>query len=162
MLNSWCHGAPATLIYLSNLYRRQDISQKIPQELRLSAKEAMKRGAHLIYSQGLLRKGVGLCHGIGGSVFALLSVSRAFAAASHSEEEEDLSQQQSMQYLHQATHLALVATYWQDLTRNGEMKLPDHPWSLYEGLAGMCAAWAAVVERVLGGHWSGMPGYELD
>jgi hypothetical protein len=122
----------------------------------------MKRGAHLIYSQGLLRKGVGLCHGIGGSVFALLSVSRAFAAASRTEAEEDLAPQQSMKYLRQAAHLALVATHWQELTRKGEIKLPDHPWSLYEGLAGICAAWAAVVEKVSGGDWSGMPGYELD
>ena len=61
-----------------------------------------------------------------------------------------------------------------------EMKTPDRPWSLYEGSAGMCCAWAEVYDRLSTTgrnlsssgdepegtrlHWarsrSGMPGFD--
>jgi len=53
-----------------------------------------------------------------------------------------------------------LATTYPSLTNNGEMRVPDHPWSLYEGVAGMCCVWGAVLRKLAakdGG--SGMPGY---
>ena len=101
-----------------------------------------------MYAEGLLRKGVGLCHGVGGSIFALL------AAA-------DMLDGADAQYLRHAAHLATLGADWQHLTQTGEMAMPDHRWSLYEGLAGMCCAWAAVARRLEGrlGGETGMAGY---
>ena len=114
---------------------------------------AIRSGATLIYKCGLLRKGVGLCHGIAGSVYALLSASVVL----------DTSESSNRQFFIQAVHLAHLATFHRRMTRSKEMRLPDHPWSIYEGLAGMCCAWAEVLHH-LGSQGtplsSGMPGYD--
>ena len=107
-----------------------------------------------MYNKGLLRKGVGICHGIAGTVYALLAVSDAME-----------SPQLKDKYLLQAIHMADIATGYESLTKQGEMSTPDHRWSLYEGVAGMCCAWAAVLRRLEGigdAHndtTAGMPGY---
>jgi hypothetical protein len=56
-----------------------------------------------------------------------------------------------------------LATAYQSLTGKGEMRIPDSPWSLYEGVAGMCCAWGAVLHKLgtqgTGNLGIGMPGY---
>lgn len=57
-------------------------------------------------------------------------------------------------YFLRAIHLAQLTTTYETLTHKGEMRTPDRPYSLYEGIAGMCCAWAEVLRRldgVLGG-----------
>lgn len=148
----WCHGAPAVLILLSTLLRRADASEivgaAVSADLRVALREGLERGAELVHTRGLLRKGVGLCHGVGGSVFALLAAADALDEAG------------GRRWLCAATHLALLATEWRQLTEAGEMNVPDHRWSLYEGATGMCCAWAAVLVRVFGGEPQGMVGYD--
>jgi len=107
-------------------------------------KEAVGRAADITYRRGLLRKGVGLCHGIAGNVFALLAA--ADVLDDHDGKEE------------RALHLATLATQWEVYTHSGKMRLPDAPWSLFEGLAGMCCAWQAVLDRRE--RRVGMPGYD--
>jgi hypothetical protein len=118
---------------------------------------ALGRAANLVYSRGFLRKGVGLCHGVSGSVFALLAAAKAFSADSTSSESasEDVTI-----CIRRATHLAVLALDWRRLTEDGEMRQPDRPCSLYEGLAGMCAAWAATIQVLAGTPARGMPGYD--
>ncbi|KAF9004573.1 hypothetical protein BDQ17DRAFT_1241177 [Cyathus striatus] len=153
-LIQWCHGAPGILILLATLIRR---SKEADHEFWLSSTfedkvhASISHGASIVYHHGLLRKGVGLCHGIAGSVFALL------AAADASKETEN------HKYLSRALHLAHLATQHHAFTSEGSMRVPDHPWSLYEGMAGMCSAWGEVVSRmkVTGPRrCSGMPGYD--
>lgn len=73
------------------------------------------------------------------------------------------SPQLKKKYFLQAMHLADIAIGYESLTKDGEMSTPDHRWSLYEGVAGMCCAWAAVLRRLDGGGdddiVAGMPGY---
>ena len=117
---------------------------------------SLRRGADIIYERGLLRKGVGLCHGVGGSVYALLAASDA------------LDSPTDTPYLKKAIHLAYLATFNDNFVAEGAMNIPDNPWSLYEGLAGMCCAWADVLARIAGPGYvkreaasgSGMPGYD--
>ena len=115
---------------------------------------AMQRGGELVYTHGLLRKGVGLCHGVAGSVYALLAIS------------DTLDSDTSTCWLSRAVHLAHLATEYSVLERKGEMRVPDDPYSLYEGVAGMCCAWAEVLLRLgVKGRGtrkrkSGMPGYD--
>ena len=91
-----------------------------------------------------------------GSVYALLAVSEVLDAVPSNT--SDPSAQAD--YLSRAIHLAHLATKYESLTAGGEMSTPDHPWSLYEGVAGMCCAWIMVL-RKLGGDYTGggMPGY---
>ena len=58
-----------------------------------------------------------------------------------------------------AAHLALLACGYEERTRCGEMGVPDRPYSLYEGVAGMCAAWADVVCVLDGKVVGGMVGF---
>lgn len=69
---------------------------------------------------------------------------------------------------YQAVHLAVLGSSWQGMTRKGELRRPDAPYSLYEGLSGLCSAYAAILERTTpDGEWRGpgsvfrgMPGYD--
>ncbi|KAJ7856663.1 hypothetical protein B0H14DRAFT_2352633, partial [Mycena olivaceomarginata] len=115
---------------------------------------SVQAGAALVYRHRLLSKGVGLCHGVAGSVFALLSVS-----------DSNATQPSEDNYLVRAVHLAQLAASHETLTARGEMGVPDHPWSLYEGMAGMCCAWAEVLRRLTlkqarPCERSGMPGFD--
>jgi hypothetical protein len=115
----------------------------------------MQAGADLVYRKGFLRKGVGLCHGVGGSVYALLAVSEILDPSG------DFDQTDS--YLLRATELAHLATTYQSLTNSGEMSTPDRPWSLYEGVAGICCAWGTVLHKLRvessGNNKTRMPAY---
>ncbi|CAL1710767.1 unnamed protein product [Somion occarium] len=185
-LIQWCHGATGTLILLSTLLRKfssQSTSATtsssthrslgVPETLVSSARKALASGGDLVYTHGLLRKGVGLCHGVAGSVFALLAVSDALSSPISPGPTPSTQGQHAVvidQYFFYAIHLSQLALSYETLTQRGDMRVPDRPYSLYEGLAGMCCAWAEVVkrlDRVLQGQahrntimGSGMPGYD--
>jgi hypothetical protein len=154
----WCHGAPAIVILLASLLTRDDVSTYICPERRQNITAALDIGSALIYERGFLRKGVGLCHGAGGSIFALISASHAYSTSASSTG-SDTSGKASL-CLRQTTHLALLAVDWKKLASDGAMTQPDRPWSLYKRLAGMCAAWAAVIQALDGENIGGMPGYD--
>lgn len=113
-----------------------------------------------MYERGLLRKGVGLCHGVSGSVYALLAVSDVLDTRNNTNRDE--SPESCTTWFMRAAHLAQLATAYEKLTSKGEMRVPDRPYSLYEGAAGMCCAWAEVLRRITGmeGSGRGMPGYD--
>ncbi|KAF8908178.1 hypothetical protein CPB84DRAFT_1674366 [Gymnopilus junonius] len=138
-LIQWCHGAPAMIILLSTALRIfQDYQQKLTatNSLERRIRRSIESGASLTYKNGLLRKGVGLCHGVAGSVYALVAASDALDTSSKKE------------FFTKAAHLAFLGTLHEDMTSSGEMSVPDHPLSLYEGLAGACCAWAEVLCRM--------------
>ncbi|KAJ7198809.1 hypothetical protein GGX14DRAFT_468927 [Mycena pura] len=166
-LVQWCHGASGILIFLTTLLRLVSSASAAAPLLRpLIA--SVQAGAGLVYRHGLLRKGLGLCHGVAGSVFALVAVSdvldRAGPGAATSGKEAEGS---GDYYLARAAHLARLAVTHDAC---GDMRVPDHPFSLYEGRAGMCAAWAAVLARLAARNGanreqvhfdrSGMPGFD--
>ena len=66
------------------------------------------------------------------------------------------------EHIMRATHLAQLAASYEKLTTNGEMSIPDRPYSLYEGAAGMCCAWGEVLRRIDGreGAGRGMPAFD--
>jgi hypothetical protein len=88
-------------------------------------------------------------------VYALLAVSEALDYSGDNN--------QTHPYLFRATELAHLATTYQSLTERGEMLTPDHPWSLFEGMAGMCCAWGAILRKLGMADTDnliiGMPGY---
>ncbi|GBF88577.1 hypothetical protein Rsub_01292 [Raphidocelis subcapitata] len=130
-LVQWCHGAPGLIPTM------------------IKAEEALGGGRYLaaaeeaaraVWARGLLRKGVGLCHGISGNGYALLSLWRATG--------ED-------RYLRMAQAYALFAAErWQSELYD----TPDRPASLYEGLAGAVNFWLDVATDPRHSRW---PGAEL-
>ncbi|RDB29807.1 LanC-like protein 3 [Hypsizygus marmoreus] len=153
-LVQWCHGATGILILLSAILRQSN-HHPLRNSLHAKAATALHRGARLVYQHGLLRKGVGLCHGIAGSVYALLAASDAFDIL------DDFTEHRAERYRLKALHLAHLATDHEVLTTNGEMKVPDRPWSLYEGMAGMCCAWMEILCRMSDEERRvGMPGFD--
>jgi len=105
----------------------------------------------VVYQRGFLRKGVGICHGVAGSVYALLAASDA----------DDVNCEELFL---KAVHLAGLATFHEDLTASKEMGTPDNPWSLFEGLAGTCCVWAEILSRLnsatFGRTSSGFPAFD--
>ena len=109
-LVQWCHGAPGHVLLLVKA------AEVLDEPLYL---ERAKRIAdHVIWPRGLLRKGVGLCHGIAGNAYAFLALAK-----------------------HDASFIA-KARYFADFGLRSLRELehvPDRPYSLFEGLGGLCA-----------------------
>ncbi|KAF8218307.1 hypothetical protein K438DRAFT_1914254 [Mycena galopus ATCC 62051] len=168
-LVQWCHGATGTLLLLCTVLRCATPTSAAPLLGKVIA--SVQASAALVYRHGLLSKGVGLCHGVGGSVFALLAVSDVLDPARNQQTKPSKSKSngntnsqvnEDNYYLVRAVHLAQLAA---SPETRGQMGVPDHPWSLYEGMAGMCCAWAEVLRRVTLKQGrpcerSGMPGFD--
>ncbi|CAL8470922.1 g10464 [Coccomyxa elongata] len=125
----WCHGATGFLPLVAKL-QKQDSNDLLAQ--------ASRSCADVIWTRGLLTKGVGLCHGISGNGYALLSAFRYTG---------------DERYLRRAVQFgSSMADHWQEL-----LKVPDRPLSLYEGLGGAICFWADLWEP----SQARFPGYEL-
>jgi hypothetical protein len=149
------------------LAQRPNSHLPIDEQTKAKIASSLHRGASLVYRHGFLRKGLGICHGVAGSVYALLAAGDVSNEIQLRLSERETTQ--SLDYLSAAVHLCVLATRVDELVEEREMRVPDGPWSLYEGRAGMCCAWAEVLCRMeaeMGGEavldrrkmW-GMPGY---
>ena len=109
-LVQWCHGAPALSLLCSSLYAVTRDRQWL---------QAALECAEVVWQRGLLKKGVGLCHGISGNGYCFLTLYQLT--------------RDSVQ-LHRAYHFAHFAMSDHHAQL---MKQPDQPYSLYNGLAGL-------------------------
>ncbi|KAK0450411.1 lanthionine synthetase C-like protein [Desarmillaria tabescens] len=158
-LVQWCHGAIGIVMLLSTVLKlsSQNLQEfRLPVHLLNKATVSIRKGASLVYRHGFLRKGVGLCHGVGGSIYALLSTSDALALVPGDSDHKH----NSLYYFQRAVHLAYLSTSYEKLTEDGEMGVPDRPGSLYEGLAGMCCAWGEIARRTAAIDVEGKAGSE--
>lgn len=105
----WCHGAPGAIFFLLKAYGIFKDEKYL---------NASKRAADLVWQSGLLRKGPGLCHGVTGNGYIFLMLFKIT---------------KDERYLYRAEKFARFLT---DSSFKREAKKPDHPFSLYEGLAG--------------------------
>ncbi|KAF8066986.1 lanthionine synthetase C-like protein [Lyophyllum atratum] len=158
-LIQWCHGASGICVFLCTTLRRDTPRISLEKALRRRVVQAVYEGARIVYRHGLLKKGIGICHGVAGSVYALLAAARVLDDKKTGDVDDDKMTLKSG-YLHKAVHLAQLATQYQELTASGKMKRPDAPWSLYEGAAGMCCAWSEVLCRMEDVRVSGIPGFD--
>ncbi|PFH51631.1 hypothetical protein AMATHDRAFT_142153 [Amanita thiersii Skay4041] len=145
-LVQWCHGAPGIMMLLSRvlqIVKRQQGPSVVDEEMKTKIARALHRAAKLVYRQGLLRKGVGLCHGTAGSIYALLA---AYDVTGDIQEHISRDEASDMRdTLESAIQLATLAV---EAEEDGELRTPDRPWSLYEGKAGMCSALAEILCRM--------------
>ena len=105
----WCHGAPGVFYLFAKAYI------VFQEEKYLNA--CLKCG-DLIWHKGLLRKGPGICHGVAGNGYVFLILYRLTKDPKH---------------LYRATKFMEFLTNEMFVK---EARIPDRPFSLYEGLAG--------------------------
>ena len=126
----WCHGATGHVLLLT---RASKVFQS-PAYLE----RAKVSGENVLMQRGLLRKGVGLCHGISGSAYALLSIGRT--------SNDEI-------WIQRAKSFAQFALdHFQELEG-----VPDRPFSLFEG----CAALAVLLLDLCNPEESAFPLYEF-
>lgn len=104
----WCHGAPGWIYMFISAYKNFSDPKYL---------EAAKKCADVIWERGLLRKGYGICHGTAGNAYAFLAM-------------YNLTQEQT--YLYKAYKFA---EWCCDYGKHG-CRIPDTPYSLFEGMAG--------------------------
>ncbi|KAG5268721.1 hypothetical protein AALO_G00215710 [Alosa alosa] len=104
----WCHGAPGVIHMLL-------MAHKVFKEEKY-LKDAVECG-EVIWQRGLLRKGYGICHGTAGNGYAFLALYKAT---------------QEKKYLYRACKFA---EWCLDYGTHG-CRIPDRPYSLFEGMAG--------------------------
>ncbi|KAA8581007.1 hypothetical protein FQN60_013965 [Etheostoma spectabile] len=108
----WCHGAPGVVHMLI-------MAHKVFKEEKY-LKEAAEC-AEVIWQRGLLRKGYGICHGTAGNGYAFLSLYKLT---------------QEKKYLYRACKFA---EWCLDYGTHG-CRIPDRPYSLFEGTTCMAGA----------------------
>jgi len=105
----WCHGAPGVVYMLAKAYL------VFKEDKYLHA--CLKCG-EITWQKGQLRKGPGICHGVGGSGYVFLLLYRLTGDQRH---------------LHRAQQFASFI-FTEQFQRHSRQ--PDCPYSLFEGLAG--------------------------
>ncbi|KAM6953279.1 lanC-like protein 2 [Aplochiton taeniatus] len=104
----WCHGAPGVVHMLI-------MAHKVFKEEKY-LRDAQECG-EVVWQRGLLRKGYGICHGTAGNAYTFLALYQ-------------LSQEKK--YLYRACKFA---EWCMDYGTHG-CRIPDRPYSLFEGMAG--------------------------
>jgi hypothetical protein len=125
----WCHGAPGFVMLLWKAY-------EVFQDATFLRK-AETLCKEVVYPRGLLRKGVGLCHGISGNAYSFLSVYRArlledkeFPVLMNQRKSRN---EETQSYLQKAKNFANFAI---DNLPSLE-PVPENPYSLFEGIGGL-------------------------
>ncbi|CAF1198665.1 unnamed protein product [Rotaria sordida] len=108
-LVQWCHGAPGFVYLFVRAYETTDNKQYL--DLAVDAGD-------VVWERGLLKKGYGLCHGAAGNGYVFLDLYRVT---------------NNMKWLHRAIKFA---EHCLDYGKHDLSRTPDHPDSLFEGLAG--------------------------
>ncbi|KAL1968910.1 hypothetical protein VTN77DRAFT_1271 [Rasamsonia byssochlamydoides] len=159
-----CHGSPGLLVLLATARRDARLTSAYWQP---EWDEAIRLGTEKVWQEGLLAKGGSLCHGLTGNAWPLLMLHDCFEYdvedmkkakqayldrvserdESTPTEQEDLLS--SDYFLSRALAFMLLAresppysTALNFKTSSYDFRMPDRPYSLYEGLAGELCAWA--------------------
>nr|XP_050858177.1 lanC-like protein 2 isoform X1 [Vespula vulgaris]XP_050858178.1 lanC-like protein 2 isoform X1 [Vespula vulgaris] len=105
----WCHGAPGMTMLFCLAY--EIYSDKKFLETAIQCGE-------VIWARGLLKKGYGICHGVSGNAYTFLHL---------------YQQTKDLKYLYRACKYA----EWCFNYGVNQNRIPDRPFSLFEGLAGV-------------------------
>lgn len=166
-----CHGSPGLLLLLATARRDVRLTLKYWQP---EWDKAIRLGTDKIWQEGLLSKGGNLCHGLTGNIWPFLmlhdcfeydivdmeNVQRAFmersGSTTPSSGDSDRPKLTGDYFLSRALAFTLLAResppYSTALGINSsfDFRMPDRPYSLGEGLAGMLCAWAETCAVILG------------
>jgi hypothetical protein len=129
-----CHGTPGLLLLLACVKKNNLFTQ-----FRTDVwGEAVQIGSDAVWKYGLLSKGGGLCHGITGNALPLIMLYNPLDSST----DRLLSYGLAMLMEARETLPFSRANLGSEATKNErEYRMPDHPYSLFEGLAGTVCAW---------------------
>ncbi|RDW67412.1 lanthionine synthetase C family protein [Aspergillus mulundensis] len=152
-----CHGAPAILGLLGCALKHREL---LLNHWEPSWNRAARLATDRVWEEGLLSKGGGLCHGIAGNAWPFLLLHDAHeyngdvldkARQNYAERSTDPNTIEDNltgdEFLSRALAMLLHARETQPYnaspeTASNDYRIPDHPYSLFEGLAGIVCAWA--------------------
>ncbi|RIB25758.1 hypothetical protein C2G38_2138627 [Gigaspora rosea] len=122
----FCHGAPGIVPAFLKIY---SLYPTHPSSKNILSHAVAK--TDLVWKRGILKKGAtGLCHNTLGNAYTFLLTYLVT---------------QDEKQLKRALAFGLYGSEWKDKTQKGEIRVPDHPWSLFEGLSGGVIYWADVL-----------------
>jgi len=152
-----CHGTPGLLILFAYAGRNRRFQEKY---WTPTWTETILLGTDKIWAQGLLSKGGSLCHGISGNAWPLLMMHDLFEhhppslfveqipELSHSTKSKVLKDSRPCGDYFLSRALAMLLECRNTLPFRSDVnhlerqyRVPDNPFSLFEGLAGTCCAW---------------------
>jgi hypothetical protein len=143
-----CHGTPGLLLLLAAAKGTPYLREYLNGEWD----EAIRLGSERIWEEGLLSKGGGLCHGVAGNAWPWLLLHEKFMEEKNwkptplfEAEKPGALQHEKLSadyFLSRALAFLLAARETQPFMRDSRYRMPDHPFSLFEGLAGTICAWA--------------------
>ncbi|KAF3480129.1 uncharacterized protein GIQ15_05476 [Arthroderma uncinatum] len=152
-----CHGAPGLLVLLA---RSRDNARLSSLHWDPSWDKAISLASQRVWEQGLVFKGGGLCHGIAGNAWPFLMLHNIFEYGAQGTRADKMAFNERMtkspplpqkftadQYLSRALAFLLHARKTQPFNTHTyeesiQYRMPDHPYSLYEGLSGTLVAWS--------------------
>lgn len=156
-----CHGSPGTLILLSAALKNGPLTRD---HWCPDWDQTIYLGTQRIWEEGILSKGGSLCHGISGNAWPWLMLHGVFEYHS-----SDINEARSTYTQRTGISSPLASDFSKELTpdfflskalafmlhsretrpyntasasADKEYRMPDDPYSLYEGLAGNICAWA--------------------
>lgn len=134
-----CHGAPGLLLLLACAKRNEEFRREHWQAIW---NDAFERGSAKVWEQGLLSKGCGVCHGIAGNALPWLLWSE--------DDKDDGMKVDSPDYVGKAIAFLEECKSTPPFFQGTEEKYrtPDHPYSLFEGLAGTVLVWSEAVRLI--------------
>ncbi|KAL4814652.1 hypothetical protein BDW67DRAFT_186454 [Aspergillus spinulosporus] len=152
-----CHGAPAILGLLGCALKHTEL---VLEHWEPNWNHAVRLAADRVWEQGLLSKGGGLCHGIAGNAWPFLLLHDVFeynstilnrARLNYTTRASDLNTTEGLLsgdiFLSRAIAMMLYARETPPYNASPETasnyhRMPDNPYSLFEGLSGTVCAWA--------------------
>ncbi|XP_044015351.1 glutathione S-transferase LANCL1 [Aphidius gifuensis] len=125
----WCHGAPSMTMLFTTAHQVFGKDEYL---------NIAKECGDVIWKRGLLKKGCGLCHGVAGNAYSFLCL---------------YNYTKELKYLYYACKFA----EWCFDYEFHQERIPDRPYSLFEGLAGVIYFLADLLNPTS----AKFPGYEL-
>ncbi|KIO28489.1 hypothetical protein M407DRAFT_181163 [Tulasnella calospora MUT 4182] len=134
-----CHGSPGLLLLLDTF------RGKFPSKYLSEWRNTEAKVSFAVWDEGLVTKGLGLCHGVTGNAWPWLLTAHMEALSQDSERsgsalglpEAPDRLSKALTYLIHSTELPPIVQ--EPLLPYGT---PDNPFSMFEGLAGAICAWA--------------------
>jgi hypothetical protein len=139
-----CHGGPGALVLLAALRSRHpEIAVAHPRsgsvETASVLAQAEEKASDKVWAEGLLRKGIGVCHGVTGNAWPLLLLHSAARSTNQRQHDTGREFSRALAFLVHSTDLPPLELHGPSPAPYRE---PDAPYSLFEGLAGAVCAWA--------------------
>ncbi|KAG9017683.1 hypothetical protein FRB90_000273 [Tulasnella sp. 427] len=134
-----CHGSPGLLLLLDTF------RGKFPSKYLSEWRNTEAKVSYAVWEEGLVTKGLGLCHGVSGNAWPWLLTAHMEALTEESERSGSaLGIPEDPDRLSKALTFLIHSTELPPIVQEPLLpyRTPDNPYSLFEGLAGAICAWA--------------------